>query len=101
MAVVTPDGIVGKVTAEYPLASQVLLVTDPTFAVGVESQKGHIHGTLQCGNGTNSLVNFDPERGKNPAGEWFYTSGEDRIFPSGFPVGTAVFGEARTIYEGD
>ncbi len=31
MAVVTPDGIVGKVLAAYPTASQVLLVTDPEF----------------------------------------------------------------------
>jgi len=35
MAVVTPDGIVGKVLAAYPTASQVLLVTDPSFAAGV------------------------------------------------------------------
>ena len=57
MAVVTPDGIVGKIIAVYPLASQVLLVTDPTFAVGVESQKEHIHGTLQC-NGSNCVVDY-------------------------------------------
>src|SRR6185312_5671018 len=87
MAVVTPDGIVGKVVAEYPLASQILLVTDPTFAVGVESQKGHIHGTLQC-NGANCLVDFVQNEEKVASGEWFYTSGEDRIFPKGFPVGT-------------
>ncbi|HEX6546437.1 MAG TPA: rod shape-determining protein MreC, partial [Bryobacteraceae bacterium] len=87
MAVVTPDGIVGKIVAEYPLASQVLLVTDPTFAVGVESQKGHIHGTLQC-NGINCLVDFVQNEEKVNTGEWFYTSGEDRIFPKGFPVGT-------------
>ncbi len=39
MAVVTPDGIVGKVIAAYPTASQVLLVTDPDFAAGVISQR--------------------------------------------------------------
>lgn len=88
MAVVTPDGIVGKVVDVYPLASQVLLVTDPTFAVGVESQKGHIHGTLQC-NGSNCTVDFIQNEEKVAQGEWFYTSGEDRIFPKGFPVGTA------------
>ena len=48
MAVVTPDGIVGKIIAVYPLASQVLLVNDPTFAVGIESQKGHVHGSLHA-----------------------------------------------------
>jgi rod shape-determining protein MreC len=87
MAVVTPDGIVGKVIDVYPLAAQVLLVTDPTFAVGVESQKGHIHGTLQC-NGANCAVDFIQNEEKVAQGEWFYTSGEDRIFPKGFPVGT-------------
>ncbi len=86
MAVVTPDGIVGKIIAVYPLASQVLLVTDPTFAVGVESQKEHIHGTLQC-NGSNCQVKYIQNEEKVDRGEWFYTSGEDRIFPKGFPVG--------------
>jgi rod shape-determining protein MreC len=87
MAVVTPDGVVGKVITVYPLASQVLLITDPTFAVGVESQKGHVHGTLQC-SGTNCTVDYVQNEEKVDRGEWFYTSGEDRIFPKGFPVGT-------------
>ena len=51
MAVVTPEGIVGKVIAVYPLVSQVLLVTDATFKVGIESQKNHVHGILNCGSG--------------------------------------------------
>jgi rod shape-determining protein MreC len=88
MAVVTPDGVVGKVIAVYPLAAQVLLVTDPTFAVGIESQKGHVHGTLHC-NGANCTVEFIQNEENVQKGEWFYTSGEDRIFPKGFPVGTA------------
>ena len=44
MAVVMPEGIVGKVIAVYPLVAQVLLVTDATFKVGIESQKNHVHG---------------------------------------------------------
>ncbi len=89
MAVVTPDGIVGKVTAVYPLVSQVLLVTDPTFKVGVESQKGHVHGVLNCGVGKCAVEQIQNED-KIDIGEWFYTSGEDRIFPKGFPVGKIV-----------
>jgi rod shape-determining protein MreC len=89
MAVVTPDGIVGKVTAVYPLVSQVLLVTDPTFKVGVESQKGHVHGVLNCGAGKCSVEQIQNED-KIDIGEAFYTSGEDRIFPKGFPVGKVV-----------
>ena len=93
MAVVTPEGIVGKVVAVYPLVSQVLLVTDPTFKVGVESQKGHVHGVLNCGNGKCAVEQIQNEE-KVDAGEWFFTSGEDRIFPKGFPVGTVDFGPA-------
>ena len=89
MAVVTPDGIVGKVTAVYPLVSQVLLVTDPTFKVGIESQKGHVHAVLNCGAGKCIAEQIQNED-KVDVGEWFFTSGEDRIFPKGFAVGTVV-----------
>lgn len=89
MAVVTPDGVVGKVVAVYPLVAQVLLVTDPTFKVGVESQKGHVHGILSCGTGRCTVEQIQ-EEDKVGVGEWFFTSGEDRIFPKGFPVGTVV-----------
>ncbi|HSU30504.1 MAG TPA: rod shape-determining protein MreC [Bryobacteraceae bacterium] len=89
MPVVTAEGVVGKVSAAYPLVSQVLLVTDPTFKVGVESQKGHIHGVLNCGTGQCAIEQIQNED-KVSTGEWFYTSGEDRIFPRGFPVGTVV-----------
>ncbi len=89
MAVVVPDGIIGKVDSVYPLVAQVLLVSDPTFKVGVESQKGHIHGILNCETGKCSIEQIQNEE-KVDGGEWFFTSGEDRIFPKGFPVGTVV-----------
>src|ERR1700687_4044168 len=34
MAVITPDGIVGKIVSAYPIASTLLLGTAPTFAAG-------------------------------------------------------------------
>lgn len=92
MAVVTPEGIVGKVVSVYPLVSQVLLVTDPTFKVGIESQRGHVHGVLDCGSGKCKVEQIQNEE-KVDKNEWFYTSGEDRIFPKGFPVGSVVSSE--------
>jgi rod shape-determining protein MreC len=87
MAVVTPDGIMGKVLAVYPFASQVLAVTDPGFAAGVESQRNHIFGVLKGqGNGA-AKVDYVPDGQKVDVGEMFYTSGEDRVFPKGLPVG--------------
>lgn len=89
MAVVTPEGVVGKVIAVYPLVSQVLLITDPTFKIGVESQKHHVHGILNCGVG-HCIVEQVQDEDKLDVGEWFFTSGEDRLFPRGFPVGTVI-----------
>jgi rod shape-determining protein MreC len=87
MAVVTPEGIVGKVIAAYPTASEVLLVTDPDFAAGVISLKGQIRGTLKGQGAPLCKIDYIHAEDKLQPGEWFYTSGDDRIFPRGFPVG--------------
>src|SRR5262249_42906916 len=87
MAVVTPDGIVGKVLAAFPGSSEVLLITDPTFAAGVISQKNRVHGILKgLGYGRCRVEGVQDEE-KLDVGEWFYTSGDDRVFPKGMPVG--------------
>jgi len=87
MAVVTPDGIVGKVVDAYPTASLVMEITDPTFAAGVISQKNRVHGTLKGEGHAECLVDYVQNEEPVEVGEWFYTSGDDRIFPRGFPVG--------------
>jgi rod shape-determining protein MreC len=87
MAVVTPDGIVGKVLAAYPTASQVLLVTDETFAAGVISQKNRVHGTVKGAAQSKVVVDYVQNEEKVEVGEMFYTSGDDRVFPKGMPVG--------------
>lgn len=87
MAVITPDGIVGKVVSVYPTASLVMLMTDPSFAAGVVSQKNHVHGTLKGLGGPKCRVDYVQNEEKVDSGEWFYTSGDDGIFPRGFPAG--------------
>jgi rod shape-determining protein MreC len=57
------------------------------FAAGVVSAKTHVHGTLK-GTGTPLCkVDFVSYEDKVEPGDWFYTSGDDRIFPRGMPVG--------------
>jgi rod shape-determining protein MreC len=91
MAVITPDGIVGKVIAAYPTASQVLLLTDPTFAAGVISQKHRVRGTLVgLGQTSKCMVDYIQNEEKVDPGEWFYTTGDDGVFPKGLPVGTVA-----------
>jgi rod shape-determining protein MreC len=90
MAVVTPDGIVGKVLAVYLTASQVLAVTDPAFAAGVESQKTHVRGVMKGVGSSGAKVDYIGSGQKVEVGEMFFTSGEDRIFPRGLPAGKVI-----------
>jgi rod shape-determining protein MreC len=92
MGVVTPDGIVGKVLAAFPVAAQVLLVTDPGFGAGVISQKNHVRGVLKGLNYGRCKVDYVDNEQRVDTGEMFFTSGDDRVFPKGMPVGkvTAV-----------
>lgn len=88
MAVVAPDGIVGKIVAAYPTSSLVQLVTDPNFAAGVISQKSRAKGILRGLDGGNACrVDYIATEYKLEVGEWFFTSGEDRVFPKGLPAG--------------
>jgi rod shape-determining protein MreC len=87
MAVVTPDGIVGKVVDAYPTASLVMLIIDGNFAAGVVSAKNHVRGTLKGVGHSECQVEYVQNEERLDVGEWFYTSGDDRIFPKGFPVG--------------
>ncbi len=87
MAVIRPDGIVGKVTAAYPSTAHVLLVTDPRFAAGVISGKNKVQGTLRGTRGALCRVDYLQNEETVEPGEWFYTSGDDLLFPRGLPVG--------------
>lgn len=87
MAVIVPEGIAGKIVASFPSASMLMLASEPTFVASVVSQKNRVRGTLK-GRGSSTLVveNLSNLQ-KLEDGEWFFTSGEDRIFPRGFRVG--------------
>jgi rod shape-determining protein MreC len=87
MAAIVPEGIVGKVLAAYPMAALVQLITEQNAVAGVISQKNKVRGTLK-GQGSNTLmVDYVQNEEKLEPGEWFYTSGADRVFPRGLPVG--------------
>ena len=89
MAVIVPEGIVGKVVQAYPTASQVMLATSQGFAAGVISQKNRVRGTLKGAGSSLCPVDYIENEDRVEPGEWFYTSGDDRIFPRGLPVGIA------------
>lgn len=90
MAVMTADGIVGKVMLVYASVSQVLLIDDQTSGVGVILEKSRLQGVLRgSANGEVMLERIMSDEQVSP-GETILTSGGDQIFPKGLPVGTVT-----------
>ena len=87
MAVITKDGIVGKVLYVYPSTSLVLLIDDQTSGVGVILEKERLQGILR-GTASGEVVLEKVMSDEIVAvGEKVLTSGGDGIFPKGLPVG--------------
>lgn len=90
MAVITPDGVVGKVALVYSSAAQVLLINDQTSGVGVIMADSRLDGWLG-GTANGEVVMNDVMSDEDvPVGAKVLTSGGDQIFPKGLPVGTVA-----------
>jgi len=90
MGVITPDGVVGKILAVYPDASQVLLLGDKESGVGALLADTRTQGPVR-GTGEPQLsLDYISNDEKVSVGEAVLTSGQDRIFPKDLPVGTVV-----------
>lgn len=88
MAVITPDGIVGKTRDVFRHTAQVLEISDATSGAGVIMEKTRIQGVLRGNSwGQPEIVNVSPDDRIKP-GEPVITSGGDAIYPRGLPVGT-------------
>jgi rod shape-determining protein MreC len=90
MAVITPTGIVGKIVQVAPDWSQVLPINDQFSGVGVALKSSRLQGILRgASNGVTTLQYVMSDEKVEP-GEEVITSGGDRIFPKGLPVGKVV-----------
>jgi rod shape-determining protein MreC len=87
MAVITGDGVVGKVRDVFHHTAQVLAVNDQTSGAGVILETTRIRGILR-GNadGQLEIVGILSDERIQP-GEVVLTAGGDLIFPRGLPVG--------------
>jgi rod shape-determining protein MreC len=87
MAVISADGIVGKVRDVFPHTAQVLAVNDQTSGAGVILETTRIRGILRGNaNGQLEMVDILQDQRIKP-GEKVLTAGGDMIFPRGLPVG--------------
>jgi rod shape-determining protein MreC len=91
MPVITADGVVGKVLSVIDgSTSQVLLINDQQSGVGAILEQSRLQGVLK-GRASGELVidKIMTDEEVKP-GDRILTSGGDRIFPKGLPVGTVA-----------
>jgi len=88
LAVITPEGIVGKIVEVFPSSAQVLLINDKDSGVGALFSSTRTHGVIKGTGDPNPRMDYIVNDEKVQAGDKILTSGEDHIFPKDVPVGT-------------
>ncbi len=90
MPVITADGVVGKVIRVYPTSALVLMINDSTSGAGVILEKSRLQGIVKGTPGGETMVQNIMSDEKVEPGERVLTSGGDRVFPKGMPVGVVT-----------
>jgi len=89
--VVSEDGMIGQVTAVYPMQSEVTLLTDKDQAVPVQIVRTGLRGVVYGTPAGNELeLRFVPISADIVAGDELVTSGLDGVYPPGLPVAKVV-----------
>lgn len=89
-AVVTPDGLVGRVIVTGPFSSRVLLLTDERHGAGAiigQLEDSRHLGVIKGRNQARCEMKFVASPEKLAAGELVLTSGQDGIYPRGLVIG--------------
>jgi rod shape-determining protein MreC len=90
MAVITPRGIVGKISRVFSNTAQVLELNDATAGAGVMLERSRLRGVMHgTASGIPEILHVMADE-KIEAGEPIVSSGGDQIFPRGLPVGTVL-----------
>jgi len=90
MGVITPDGVVGKVSEAYRDTAQVLLLTDKDSGVGAMLAASRIQSPVGGVGEPLLAMKYVANDDTVAIGERVVTSGMDRIFPRDLPVGTVA-----------
>jgi rod shape-determining protein MreC len=91
MAVISPEGVVGRIIAPSARASKVQLVIDRSAAAGVMLERSRVQG-VATGVGTEELefgiqLEYVEGTADVQVGDRVVTSGTDGIYPKGFVIG--------------
>ncbi len=86
-AVVSGEGLVGRVMSAGARSARVLLITDRRSHVPVLAGPDRVHAILVGDNGFRPHLRFLPRNAALAAGDVVVTSGRGGVFPPGLPVG--------------
>lgn len=87
MAVITPSGLVGKVSSAADNYAYVLLMTDINFSAAVRIQETRKEALLSGTGARRCVLKYVPEEDVIKEREVVVTSGFDELFPQEVPVG--------------
>jgi rod shape-determining protein MreC len=85
--VLSPGGLVGRVTQATPNASRVLLLSDPSSRVGVMVSRSRSMGYMRGMLGNRATLEFFDKVPEVRQGDVITTSSFSQLFPVGIPVG--------------
>ncbi len=90
MAVITGTGVVGKILKVFRSTSQVLLIDDQSSGVGGILEKSRLQGIVRGTSAGEVVLEKIMNDEAVQSGDIVRTSGGDRIFPKGLPVGVVT-----------
>ena len=99
LAVITPDGAVGKIVAVYAHTAQVLLLTDAAAGAGGMLDKSRAQGVLKGTGRGMCRLDYLMNGESVSVGDLVLTSGLDQVFPKGLPLGRVVKVSDGNIYK--
>lgn len=88
MAVITPSGLVGRVTEVGRSSSRVMALTDPHFRVAAILSQSRVSGLCVGVGRGNCVLTYLPMDLSVQAGEGVVTTGGRSFAPKGLPIGT-------------
>ena len=95
MIVITTGGLMGKIYRTWDGYSEVILITDNSFSVSVRFQEDRAEG-IMTGTGRGCRLNYISNEVDVKEGDIVVTSGLDRFYPPGIPVGRVKAAQKTT-----
>ena len=96
-AVFVSEGLVGRVSVCGRFSAEVELIVNERAAAGALLEGSRIQGIVQ-GTGSRLLeLNYVPNSQSVQVGEKVFTSGTDRVYPKGLPIGRVVEATPGTV----